>query len=623
MAYSFINSGHSANSLSLSYSPGAGNQVLIAVSDFIATGGPVASVTDNLSTVYSTAIATTQGSPSSYELAVFYNLNSPSGVTSYSVSFSGGTVSGNVALEILVLEYSGLAGFTGAAFNYVVTPGSGANTIVSNAINLNNVPAALVGIIFNPSVHTCSAGTSPIAFSARYTASTSGMFGEDARVLTSGNAKVSAGTVNSSNNFLVAAIGLFEAAASRLVGTQLVEQDRSIIGPRKTAVQEFWQVPVEIRSVAPAVMPTQLLDFYQPPDRSLPAALRGIELELVNSTLYQQDRVLTPVDWLYGWDPPQLPLALRSDSFPVTVNEMTQLTNYTPYTEYNWPVPIAVRQWNRGSEFSINLNLLGKDVILTGAPVNLQWDPPSRPRQLVTNFSIEQSGLALSQTVQIMPPISEANWLVPARARQPVQDFMQSTPTAILTYLTTYPAFAPLVDLPPKAKLFPATLLKYEYSTLAILKGQDVIPFGIRFDSIPPERIRFNRQVLSIEQASIFLAPVVTPPISTGAKHVGRVILPAVRVGEQPSLPFDFISGLLTPNETVVSASTTATLNSGTDTNPQAVIAGAATAAGSIAYQTVKPTIVGNVYNLVCVATTSAGQTLELAGYLAVEPVLP
>jgi hypothetical protein len=104
---------------------------------------------------------------------------------------------------------------------------------------------------------------------------------------------------------------------------------------------------------------------------------------------------------------------------------------------------------------------------------------------------------------------------------------------------------------------------------------------------------------------------------------MNRVVIPPKRLGETVILnPWNFIS-LLGVSETISSATVTATVYSGVDAAPGSMISGAATISGSVVSQKIVGGVVGVVYELLCAAVTSAGQTLQLAGYFAVIPDLP
>ena len=98
-----------------------------------------------------------------------------------------------------------------------------------------------------------------------------------------------------------------------------------------------------------------------------------------------------------------------------------------------------------------------------------------------------------------------------------------------------------------------------------------------------------------------------------------KAIFEGKRAGETRLLAFDFGS-LLAAGETVSTQTVAATVYTGTDASPSGVISGSATASGSVVSQKVTGGTAGNIYNLICTITTSAGQTLKIAGLLAILP---
>jgi hypothetical protein len=378
-------------------------------------------------------------------------------------------------------------------------------------------------------------------------------------------------------------------------------------------------VPIEINIIPPPALPQADFDYpafiLRPRSNVQLGIEQGIPRPLVNT-----DRVLTPVDWGYAWDPAQLPVSLRSDSRGLNANDLAALTTFPPYTEYNWPVPLGPRQWNRGFEAQVNLNLIGKDRLLTTGPNNVQWDPPRGRQFPISLRGMEQSGLALANTVPLKPPLSEANWPVPPAPRRFVSDFVQGMPETIIRLLTTSPPFQPSSDLPPKRALSP--VLEGSYSVAALLKGQDILPFGTQWIETLP-RLRSNPSLFSIEETSSFLVPVPSPPSGPGARHMGRFILESVRANETSIVEMDFISGLA-PGEFLDAGAAFVSLYSGTDANPQAIVTGSMSFNGaSIAQQSMHPLIVGNIYTVQYAVSTNLGSVLSGWGYLAIEPSLP
>lgn len=101
-----------------------------------------------------------------------------------------------------------------------------------------------------------------------------------------------------------------------------------------------------------------------------------------------------------------------------------------------------------------------------------------------------------------------------------------------------------------------------------------------------------------------------------------RVELPNKLAGETKNVTFDFTS-LLAAGETISTESCTATVYSGNDSNPSAIISGSASASGAVVTQKITAGTVGVIYSVVCTITTSLSQTLQVAGYLAILPGLP
>lgn len=83
------------------------------------------------------------------------------------------------------------------------------------------------------------------------------------------------------------------------------------------------------------------------------------------------------------------------------------------------------------------------------------------------------------------------------------------------------------------------------------------------------------------------------------------------------SFAFDFLSEMAI-GETISTKVVTATVYSGVDANPSAIISGAASSSGTIVTQLITGGVVGAIYDLLCTITTSLGQTLTQAAYLAI-----
>lgn len=98
---------------------------------------------------------------------------------------------------------------------------------------------------------------------------------------------------------------------------------------------------------------------------------------------------------------------------------------------------------------------------------------------------------------------------------------------------------------------------------------------------------------------------------------MNRIILGSKTSGETVTEMFDFTSRL-TSAETISTASTTATVYSGTDATPSAIVSGSASISGKVVSQTFTGGTTGNIYQVVCSITTSLGQTLKMIALLAI-----
>ena len=92
--------------------------------------------------------------------------------------------------------------------------------------------------------------------------------------------------------------------------------------------------------------------------------------------------------------------------------------------------------------------------------------------------------------------------------------------------------------------------------------------------------------------------------------------------GETVTKTFEFVSALAA-GETISTQSVTCTVWSGVDSSPSSMISGSASASGTTVTQKITGGVVGVVYYLLCTITTSSGQTLQSAGFLAVITNVP
>lgn len=101
---------------------------------------------------------------------------------------------------------------------------------------------------------------------------------------------------------------------------------------------------------------------------------------------------------------------------------------------------------------------------------------------------------------------------------------------------------------------------------------------------------------------------------------MNRITLPSKYSGDTLKQVFDFAS-MIVAGETISSAQTFCTVYSGVDSNPQIVVNGAATISGTQVTQSFTGGVEGTLYWVRCQVVTSASQTLNLQGVLAVEGV--
>lgn len=101
-----------------------------------------------------------------------------------------------------------------------------------------------------------------------------------------------------------------------------------------------------------------------------------------------------------------------------------------------------------------------------------------------------------------------------------------------------------------------------------------------------------------------------------------RVEFPPKLSGEVYNVTFDFTSRLAV-GETISTQTVAASVYSGTDSSPSSLISGSASASGAVVTQKITGGTIGVIYELKCTVTTSASQTLVLAGLLAVVSDIP
>lgn len=104
----------------------------------------------------------------------------------------------------------------------------------------------------------------------------------------------------------------------------------------------------------------------------------------------------------------------------------------------------------------------------------------------------------------------------------------------------------------------------------------------------------------------------------------GRVIIPPKASTAQLFIPFNFVSELSAADQ-LDSATVTATVWSGTDSNPSAIISGGVVFSfnNKIASQKIIGGVAGVIYLLTCTAVSlTSGQTFVQTGLLAILPAV-
>jgi hypothetical protein len=188
MAYGYVGSASNAlNVPTITYSPTAGNYLVVVSETSTGAGNPVASIADNAGGTWTTRKATVNDGTLGNYFSVFTCSSAATGVVLITLTFAGGTP-GNTNLS--VIEYSGLSatGWQGiSAFKEQVTPGAAANAITSNSLSVSAQPALLLGWVVEENANGgTTVGTSPIAFTGRITGGAVNML-EDARVTSTGS----------------------------------------------------------------------------------------------------------------------------------------------------------------------------------------------------------------------------------------------------------------------------------------------------------------------------------------------------------------------------------------------------------------------------------------------------
>jgi hypothetical protein len=118
------------------------------------------------------------------------------------------------------------------------------------------------------------------------------------------------------------------------------------------------------------------------------------------------------------------------------------------------------------------------------------------------------------------------------------------------------------------------------------------------------------------------ITPITPVSFGTTGRPGGRAILQPKRQGETVGYVVDFISSFAL-GETISTAMCLASVYSGTDSFPSAIIDGAATFLGTQVNQGITGGVAGTMYSLLYVVTTNFNQTIEINAILAIVPDSP
>jgi len=282
-------------------------------------------------------------------------------------------------------------------------------------------------------------------------------------------------------------------------------------------------------------------------------------------------------------------------------------------------------------------------------PVPPLWDQPTwgaqsatwfawQPAQPVPNLQqpphIEQTNLAWQVTwntqlvTKITPQLFTLITLPPSQSpiaqwSQPVWG-AQGSPTSGLWLQPTFIPAALNYSLPVRQWAQP----DWPAQTGRPVAGEIGVPKSFVSPKQPPSQIWSAwftidpPRPMQLQESFTYAPP--PGPISRGAGlgiYGGRVILPPKKIGETVAEPADFISRL-SGTEIINSCSCVASVYTGVDPNPSAILVGAAVFSGTVVTQTVTGGVLGTIYELLYVVNTSQNQRLELAAYLAIIPDL-
>jgi len=276
-------------------------------------------------------------------------------------------------------------------------------------------------------------------------------------------------------------------------------------------------------------------------------------------------------------------------------------------------------------------NLLGKQLIQsTGLPFHPvdTTNRPEPPKSLTADMYVTAYVPYTVPTATVPPAI------ITAAPEIKHQVFVEPIQNTLIHGITAQSASIPIAKTPDLSQL----QTKYDVYDLNSLWANSIYPENIPTPAPMPFIASLTYQ--SIYRTDVFdynylsdtgqlvrgippqITPIPPPIIQSLARPGGRVILNPKKLGETVVEPFNFISALGS-GETIVSATCGCTVYTGADPNPSAMLVGAPAINGTIVQQEITGGILGCIYELLCTATTNAGEVIEISAYLAIEPDLP
>lgn len=99
-----------------------------------------------------------------------------------------------------------------------------------------------------------------------------------------------------------------------------------------------------------------------------------------------------------------------------------------------------------------------------------------------------------------------------------------------------------------------------------------------------------------------------------------RQIIPAKMASEVRFWKPDFTGLFASSGDTISTQAVTAAVYSGVDANPSAILSGSSSHTSLVVSQKITGGVLGVVYYLKCLATSSAGETIEVSSFLAIVP---